>query len=58
MMSKGGCVDQIFTLKVRKHRRKNLRCIGFYMDLEKAYDRVGKEALQQVLRIMMWVVNC
>ena len=40
---------------VRKHRRKNIVYMGF-IDLEKAYDRVNREALWLVLR--MWVVNC
>ena len=61
MMSKGGfrarrgCEDQIFTLKqiVEKARKKKCKCrvyVGF-MDLEKAYDRVNREALWQVLRM-------
>ena len=33
---------------MRKPRRKNIDCVGF-MDLEKAYDRVNREALWQVL---------
>ena len=46
-------MDQIFTLKQidekarEKKRREN---VGF-MDLEKAYDRVNKEAVWQVLRM-------
>ena len=35
---------------MRKHRRKNIVYLGF-MDLEKAYDRVNREALWQVLRM-------
>ena len=46
----GGCVDQIFTLKVRKYGRKNVVYVGF-MDLEKACNRVNREALWQVLRM-------
>ena len=54
-------VNQIFTLKqlVRKPERKNVECmdVGF-IDLEKAYNRVNKEALWQVLRIYEGGVNC
>ena len=32
------------------HRRKNVVYVGF-MDLEKVYDRVNREALWQVLRM-------
>ena len=35
---------------MRKHERKNRVYVGF-MDLEKAYDRVNREALCQVLRM-------
>ena len=35
---------------MRKHRRKNVAYVGF-MDLEKAYDRVNREALWQGLRM-------
>ena len=35
---------------MRKHRRKNEVNVGF-MDLEKAYDRVNREALWQVVRM-------
>ena len=54
MMSKAvftagmGCIDQIFTLK--QIGEKALMYVGF-MDLEKAYDRVDREALWQVLRM-------
>ena len=47
-----GCVDQIFTLK--QIWEKSRVYVGF-MDLEKTYDRVNKEALGQVLR--MYDVN-
>ena len=42
-----GCVDQNFTLKPidEKAREKKRRvCVGF-IDLEKVYDRVNREAL-------------
>ena len=35
---------------MRKHKRKNVVYVGF-MDLEKAYDKVNREALWQVLRM-------
>ena len=43
-----GCVDQIFTLK--QIWEKSRVYVGF-MDLEKTYDRVNREALGQVLRM-------
>ena len=48
-----GCVDQIFTLRQigEKTREKNCRVNVGFMDLEKAYDTVNKEALWQVLRM-------
>ena len=41
------CVDQIFTLKQigEKVRERNCRVCVSFMDLEKAYDRVNREAL-------------
>ena len=52
----GGYVDQIFTLKQisgkkRKRERENNRVFVGFIDLEKAYDRVNREALRQVLRV-------
>ena len=35
---------------MKKYRRKNVVYVGF-MDLEKAYDKVNREALWQVLRM-------
>ena len=35
---------------MRKHKRKNIVYVGF-MDLEKVYDSVNREALWQVLRM-------
>ena len=48
-----GCVDQIFTLKQigEKAREKKCRVYVRFMDLEKSYDRVNREALCQVLRV-------
>ena len=48
-----GCVDQILTLKqiCEKARENNRRVYVSFMDLEKAYDRVNREALWQVLRV-------
>ena len=48
-----GCVDQIFTLKQIgwKSREKKRRVYVGFIDLEKAYDRVNREALWQVLKM-------
>ena len=53
-----GCVDQIFTLKQigEKTQRKNAECVDF-IDLEKAYNRVNRKALCQVLRMYDGGVN-
>ena len=47
-----GYVDQIFTLKQIDERAcdKGKVYVGF-MGLEKMYDRVNREAIEQVLRI-------
>ena len=47
------CVDQIFKLKQigEKTREKKHRVYVSFIDLEKAYDMVNKEALWQVLRM-------
>ena len=46
-----GCVDQIFTLKqIGEKAREKTVYVGF-IDMEKAYDKVNREALWQVLRI-------
>ena len=44
-----GCVDQIFTLK--QIGEKKCRMYVGFMDLEKAYDRVNREVLWQVLSV-------
>ena len=48
-----GCVDQIFTLKQigKKAREKKCRVYVGFIALEKAYNRVSREALWQVLRM-------
>ena len=48
-----GCVDQISTLKQigEKVRQKKCRAHVGFINLEKAYDRVNREALWQVLRM-------
>ena len=47
-----GCVDQIFTLKkiVEKAREKKHRVYVDFIDLEKSYDRVNREAFWEMLR--------
>ena len=42
---------------MRKDEKKFIVYMGF-IDLEKAYDRVNRETLWQVLKCMMWVANC
>ena len=46
-----GCVDQIFTLKQigEKAQEKNFRVYVGFIDLEKLYDRVNREAFCQVV---------
>ena len=48
-----GCVDQICTLKQigEKARERKRRVYVGFMDLEKAYDRVNRETLWQVLKM-------
>ncbi|KAK3893161.1 hypothetical protein Pcinc_003002 [Petrolisthes cinctipes] len=48
-----GCVDQIFALKsiVEKYIGKGKKLYAAFMDLEKAYDRVDRKAMTEVLRI-------
>ena len=48
-----GCVDQIFTLKhiCEKSREKKRRVYVGFIYLEKAYGRVNRESLWQVLRM-------
>ena len=36
---------------MRKHERKNCRVYVSFIDLEKAYDKVNREAFYQVLRM-------
>ena len=47
------CVDHIFTFKQisEKAREKKRRVYVGFIDLEKAYDRVNREVLWQVLRM-------
>ena len=48
-----GCVDQIFTLNQigDKAKEKNHSVYMGFIELEKAYDRVNREALWQVMRM-------
>ena len=48
-----GCVHQIFTIKQtgEKAREKKRREYVGFIDLEKAHDRISREALWQVLRM-------
>ena len=48
-----GCVDQILPIKmiVEEYLGKGRKLYAAFMDLEKAYDRVDREALWNVLRI-------
>src|SRR5277367_2527837 len=48
-----GCVDQIFALRqlVEKCGRYDKKLYAAFMDLEKAYDRIDREGLWQVLRM-------
>ncbi len=48
-----GCVDQIFAMKrlLEEHLRKDKKLYAAFMDLEKAYNRVDREALWSVMKI-------
>ncbi len=48
-----GCVDQVFAMKrlVEEYLGKGKKLYAAFMDLEKAYDRVNREALWSVLQI-------
>ncbi len=48
-----GCVDQIFAMKmlVEEYLGKAKRLYAAFMDLEKAYDSVDREALWSVLKV-------
>ncbi len=48
-----GCVNQVFSMKklVEEYLRKAKKLYAVFMDLEKAYDRVDREALWSVLKI-------
>ncbi len=47
------CVDQIFAVKMLlgEYLRKDRKLYAAFMDLEKAYDRVDRKALWDVLKI-------
>ena len=55
-----GVVDKIFSLNQigEKAREKKRSVYVGFVDLEKAYDRVNREALCQVLRVYDVGVNC
>jgi hypothetical protein len=48
-----GCVDQVFAVRqvVEKYLEKGKDVFWAFMDLEKAYDRIDREALWKVLRL-------
>ena len=48
-----GCVDQVFVVKqlCEKFESKGKKMYVAYMDLEKAYDRIDREAMWRVLRM-------
>ncbi len=46
-----GCVGQIFAMLVEEYLGKDKKLYVAFMDLEKAYDRVDREALWSVLKI-------
>lgn len=48
-----GCVDQVFAVRqlTEKARERGQKVYAGFMDLEKAYDRVDREALWKVLRM-------
>ena len=55
-------MENIVTVSAIKKERKNVVYVGF-MDLEKAYDWVNREALWQVLRLngvvnKLWAFGC
>ncbi len=53
LMKGRGCVDQIFAMKmlVEEYLGKAKKLYAAFMDLEKAYNRVDREALWIVLKI-------
>ena len=46
-----GCIDQIFVLKqwIKKYREKRKELHVAFMNMEKAYDKVCREALWKML---------
>ncbi len=48
-----GCLDQVFAMKrlVEEYLGKDKKLYAAFMDLEKAYDKVDREALWNVLKI-------
>ncbi len=49
---KGRCVDQIFAvILMKEYLRKDKKLYAAFMDLEKAYNRVDREALWSVLKL-------
>ena len=49
--SGSGCVDQVFVMKQMSEKfcGKNKSLFVTYMDLEKAYDRIDRDAMWRVL---------
>lgn len=53
-----GCVGQTFALKmlVEKYLMRDRKLIAAFMDLKKAYDKVDRKGLWDVLRVYTYVV--
>ena len=52
-----GCADQIFTVRClsEKYLEKHKDIYVAFMDLEKAYDRVDREALWQLFALSLYL---
>ena len=54
------CVDQSFTLKQMGEKAREIKRSVYvsFINLEKAYNRVNRESLWQMLRKYVCMVNC